>query len=298
MSKSHPELLLRYALFSRMAYLDYDITPEELSVLKHVSKISFVDKKEAQVWIFLDTLENELVISFRGSDSLGDILANFCIVPTKFMDDKKALGHVHLGHQTCYKIVRESILKTIQDQKPAKVTVCGHSLGGACATLCALDIAKVFRNASLQIQCYSYGAPAVGDRNFWKEILHLVPNTYRIVHSEDFAPFVPMIFFRNYTDQQELFIRLPTCDQELLREGEACSLAPGINEKHGFKHIIALKTEMHSKAKNYIRHHSIESYIGSLKRKLLKTTAQIKTPSKKHNPSIHRKFDQKCYIRI
>lgn len=44
------------------------------------------------------------------------------------------------------------------------VIVCGHSLGGALAMLCGLDIK--YNNPEKQVRVYTFGAPRVGNKSF------------------------------------------------------------------------------------------------------------------------------------
>jgi hypothetical protein len=309
---SQTKVLLRYALYSRLAYFDFDVTTDDLCVVgQHgcITKVKFIDKADTQLWIFVDNARDELVIAFRGSDSMGDILTNFCIIPDSFLVPNH--GTCHGGHMKCYKTVRNEIMMHVRDFVKSggkKVTVCGHSLGGACASICALDIAL---SSPLQVSCYSYGALAFADRKFCESLRHYVPQSYRIVHANDFAPFIPMLFYRHYDDSQ-------TCIS--------------ISTAHTHPYIINTDTPLssmpspfqtlHSKAMHYIRHHSIESYIAGLRRlsklnnashnhnhhhskhskpktprplayknltpPIINTLTLIKTPSFKHVASTHR----------
>lgn len=56
----------------------------------------------------------------------------------------------------------------------------GHSLGGALATICALEIAHRFKTA-ISLQTYTFGCPRVGDRRFANEYDRRVPFTFRFV---------------------------------------------------------------------------------------------------------------------
>jgi hypothetical protein len=70
------------------------------------------------------------------------------------------------------------------------VTICGHSLGGALATLLALDVAAntIFKNPTV----YTYASPRTGDNAFTVFYNHMVPNTIRIANRMDLVPKLPM----------------------------------------------------------------------------------------------------------
>jgi hypothetical protein len=70
------------------------------------------------------------------------------------------------------------------------VTVCGHSLGGALATLLGLDVAvnTIFKNPTV----YTYASPRTGDSSFTAFYDHMVPNTIRVANRMDLVPKLPM----------------------------------------------------------------------------------------------------------
>jgi Lipase (class 3) len=69
------------------------------------------------------------------------------------------------------------------------MTICGHSLGAAIATLLALDVGantKFAKPAS-----YTYASPRLGDPSFVDTYDQLVPNTYRFANRLDLVPKLP-----------------------------------------------------------------------------------------------------------
>ena len=73
---------------------------------------------------------------------------------------------------------------------PTSLTICGHSLGGALATLFALDAAA---NAKfLPPTVYTYASPRVGDPQFASTYDQVVPNTYRVANRLDIVPKLPL----------------------------------------------------------------------------------------------------------
>lgn len=71
----------------------------------------------------------------------------------------------------------------------ASVTVAGHSLGAALATLLALDLSN--GNTSLNPTLYTLASPRVGDLIFHHLFEHAVPSCYRIYNRLDIVPQVP-----------------------------------------------------------------------------------------------------------
>ncbi len=61
----------------------------------------------------------------------------------------------------------------------------GHSLGGALATLAAIDVRKAIPDAAhLSISCYTFGAPRTGNHAFAREYDDLVPDTWGIINDQ------------------------------------------------------------------------------------------------------------------
>ena len=79
-----------------------------------------------------------------------------------------------------------TIRQTIQfSQTHLLLASTGHSLGGALATLAAMDIRKACPDeATLDISCYTFGAPRTGNHAFAYEYNELVPDTWGIINDQ------------------------------------------------------------------------------------------------------------------
>lgn len=71
------------------------------------------------------------------------------------------------------------------------LVICGHSLGGALATMLALDVAA---NTSMgqNLAAYTYASPRTGDPSFTDTYGQLVPNSFRIANRFDLVPKLPL----------------------------------------------------------------------------------------------------------
>lgn len=65
-----------------------------------------------------------------------------------------------------------------------EVLLTGHSLGGALATLAAYDIRMHLNVPPCKIDCYTFGAPRVGNYAFAYDYNALVPNTWHIINDQ------------------------------------------------------------------------------------------------------------------
>ena len=141
------------------------------------------------------------IIAFRGTQTQIEWWRNLQATQRKYFDPKtkQQYGKVHQGY---LKIVREQInsalieaVKQLDPNIPCYIT--GHSLGGAVATLSAIEIALLVPEIREQIQLYTYAAPRIGDRDFAQAHSQLIPNSYRIVNLSDSVPLVPPIKIQN-----------------------------------------------------------------------------------------------------
>ncbi|ETW06678.1 hypothetical protein H310_02860 [Aphanomyces invadans] len=99
---------------------------------------------------------------------------------------KRRYPWVHEGFWTAYQTVAATVLAAIESlhhECPRPVYVTGHSLGGALAILCSLDVALKW--GSTQVACTTFGCPRVGGNAFKKLFNALVPTTFRFVNGRD-----------------------------------------------------------------------------------------------------------------
>ena len=160
-----------------------------------------------------------VVVAFRGSQSLKSFLIDLqSVVSVQYKNVSGAT--VGLGFLKEWEALLPQVLPEVQKlmvQFPTySVWVTGHSLGGAVATLCALDIKSVL---NVDPNVYTYGAPRVGNKGFAQFYDLLVPNTFRIVNGHDLVPRVPIIALGFYHVSTEVWetpseCRYPQREQE------------------------------------------------------------------------------------
>jgi len=140
----------------------------------------------------------DVVIAVRGTQGYMEWIhdAQFLLVPCPFMS---SAGNTEDGFTSMYRSMRigeDPTSNTVtQAMTPASfkrpvtsVTICGHSLGGALATLLALDVAV---NSPFFPTAFTYASPRTGDPQFVRTYNHLVPNTVRIANRLDVVPNLP-----------------------------------------------------------------------------------------------------------
>ena len=97
----------------------------------------------------------ELIVVFRGSQTNSDWLSNATIA----MEAGPAGSTVHVGFNGIYKSLRDELGREIAAARPEAVHFVGHSLGGALASLAAMDF---IAGGQVPGYLYTFGAPRVG----------------------------------------------------------------------------------------------------------------------------------------
>lgn len=79
----------------------------------------------------------------------------------------------------------------------ANILVTGHSLGGAIATLAALELRIIYGNS---VHLINFGSPRVGNKSFANKVNELFngDNSFRVTHDNDPVPSVPFKLFWDF----------------------------------------------------------------------------------------------------
>ena len=152
--------------------------------------------------IFQAPATGEAVIAIRGTEGIKEWIqdAKFLLKPCTLV---AGAGNTEDGFTDVYKSMAigtaagsasvTTALATLPWAAPVtSLTICGHSLGGALATLLALDIAANAAAPFNNPAAYTYASPRTGDTQFVNTYNHLVPNSTRIANRVDLVPKLPM----------------------------------------------------------------------------------------------------------
>ena len=139
-----------------------------------------------------------VVIAIRGTEGIMEWLYDgaFWQQPCPFL---RGSGNTEDGFTDIYKslCVDDQLttslrqgLTTLKFDKPIQsVTICGHSLGGALATLLALDVGA---NTAHLPAVYTYASPRTGDQLFASTFNSVIKESYRIANQLDIVPKLPI----------------------------------------------------------------------------------------------------------
>ncbi|XP_047945091.1 uncharacterized protein LOC125191729 isoform X2 [Salvia hispanica] len=179
-------------------------------------KICFLDNAESdtQVAIWRDLERRRLVVAFRGTEQTRwkDVVTDLMLVPTGLNPER--IGgdftnevQVHSGFLSAYDSVRTRLITLIKQATGHRddnsiellptwhIYVTGHSLGGALATLLALELAssQLAQCGAIAVTMYNFGSPRVGNRRFAEIYNQKVKDSWRVVNHRDIIPTVPRL---------------------------------------------------------------------------------------------------------
>lgn len=140
---------------------------------------------------------NAIVIAFRGTQEhsiqnwIEDLYWKQLDISYPGMPDTM----VHHGFYNAYHMttIRTSVLNAVAKAQEfygdLDVIVTGHSMGGAMASFCGLDL-KV-SNTSQNVQVITFGQPRIGNAAFATYFGKTLPNTIRVTNRRDIVPHLP-----------------------------------------------------------------------------------------------------------
>jgi hypothetical protein len=144
---------------------------------------NFIEAAETQC--FIASTPVATLLSFRGTESVGDWLADLNTARTT-----RPYGVVHRGFYHAFTDVQSRIEQSLRTLPGRRLVVTGHSLGGALATVAAAEwlSSGAFEVASV----YTYGQPRAGNAA-WQQLLDakLGDRFARFVNDDDIVPRVP-----------------------------------------------------------------------------------------------------------
>jgi len=149
--------------------------------------------------LILQSPAGEVVIVIRGTEGIWEWVQDgrFLQVPCPFL---ASAGNTEDGFTAMYQSMQTGAVAgstTVVNALKAlvfpiavsEVTICGHSLGGALATLLALDVAANTKYTDPTV--YTFASPKTGNATFVATYNHVVPDTYRVANRMDLVPNLP-----------------------------------------------------------------------------------------------------------
>lgn len=138
---------------------------------------------------------NTIYVVFRGTTNLKNVLVDISFSKDRVWSDQSD-AKVHSGFGKSWKALSGQILDSINTARSrcsscTRVFFIGHSLGGAIATIAAVDYARQ-KPSSVSVQSLTLGSPRVGNDDFAEYAARMVPNSVRWTNGNDPVPHLPL----------------------------------------------------------------------------------------------------------
>ena len=180
--------LRRALLFAELAMVSYNDEAEATvaAAMAGFPDVTFYDRDGSQAYRFRN--DHDCVIACRGTepnewnDIRADANARSVLAET--------VGKVHRGFKTEVDDLWPMIETALMDNDQP-LYICGHSLGGAMATICA-GRCYLSHIESNPVELFTYGSPRVGDSRY---INYVNMDHYRFVNNNDIVTRVPPVLF-------------------------------------------------------------------------------------------------------
>ena len=180
-------------------------TPETIDWKKYkLTLVKWIEHKPSDTQGFVAIKNRTIYVVFRGSESKKDFQNDASIQKVPFIKEGEK---VHIGFKSSWEPVCEDVYVAISEGSERMVTVdnlvvCGHSLGGAVATLMAYSIKNRFYG--YHVECCTIGSPRVGNKVFKQNFDKSGIDSIRIVHNNDLVTHTPYIGFLHVNYQLRL----------------------------------------------------------------------------------------------
>ncbi|KAJ1292319.1 hypothetical protein BS78_02G383500 [Paspalum vaginatum] len=153
-----------------------------------------------QAFVGIDHNLNSIIVAIRGTqeNSVQNWIKDLVWKQLDLSFPNMPNAKVHSGFFYSYNntILRLAITSAVSKARKSygdiNVIVTGHSMGGAMASFCALDLAMKLGGDSVQLM--TFGQPRVGNAAFASYFAKYVPNTVRVTHGHDIVPHLPPYF--------------------------------------------------------------------------------------------------------
>ena len=186
-----------------------------------LSLVKWIENKKSDTQGFVAIKNKSIYVVWRGSESKKDFQNDASIDKVPFIEDGEK---VHIGFKYCWESVLgdtydaiDTALEDLQGEA-TYIIVCGHSLGGAIATLYAHSIKKHY--PEYNIKSVTIGSPRVGNKVFKENYDKSEIDTLRIVHNNDLVTHTPYIGFYHVNYQ----VRLDNNGNKLKRDTSLSAL--------------------------------------------------------------------------
>ncbi|MEM9826999.1 MAG: lipase family protein [Planctomycetota bacterium] len=248
--------LRRSLLFAELAMIAYNDPDEARRAADCIGlpQVKFFDRDGSQAYAFEN--DTDLVIACRGTepnewnDIKADANARSVLAET--------VGKVHRGFKTEVDDLWPILEKALIDNQK-NLHFCGHSLGGAMATICAgrCFLSHIDTNPH---ELFTYGSPRVGDKRY---INYVELNHFRYVNNNDIVTRVPPAWMGYRHAGYEVYLN---------RKGDIKKYGLILRRRDRWKGFLS---GLRGFRVDHFTDHSITNYIESIAREIAREDKRI-----------------------
>lgn len=187
-------LIERSVRLSKLAYTDGLCTNTAAAQDTPVIFLDGRPQADTQVYVWAD--RERMFVAFRGTSSAADVLSDVD-VRTVPLPELGGSVRVHKGFHTQFMAIKDLLWKHLHAQE--EVVFCGHSLGGALATIAAAVFAG--ERSGTVVRCFTVGSPRVGNSKFAQAFRAHVADSVRVFNENDPVPMVPISYRFQHVDK-------------------------------------------------------------------------------------------------
>lgn len=189
---------------------------ENLFSFRGKTGFEFISHEQAMGAIY--RRDNTIYVSYHGSHFLSDWFTDFNAQSVTAMDRHGFHGNLHSGFSNAVFSSYDSMLRQIKaaigatSVRDLDFIFCGHSLGGALATIAARQFSVLNTEESdrKRIKLVTFSSPPVGDSVFAANYKVDVPLALRFYHGGDIVPNVPEALFQHVGHPIKILFLEPT----------------------------------------------------------------------------------------
>lgn len=216
--------------------------------------------RDVQAHLLLAEEDRELVVAFRGTMNVRDLLDVFDLRPSSTRVEARGerVADVHRGFRNQFRAIEPLLTRdlgcarrTETGGRPVSVRFVGHSMGGALAMLAAAHYSSRF--PAWEMRSETFGCPPFADHRFasvMRDLDHVV-----VVHEDDVVPLIPM---------HPSYVHMPNTFT-LAADGTSCRCDEGSLEEKITCAAFVRKALGYGSYQVLVRNHGLMAYTTALK---------------------------------
>lgn len=173
-----------FANLCKLSYKDPNML--SYSNINCYNSSKFISNIETDAQCYIHTYLNNVYIVFRGTTSIEDWKHDVDTRSRKLFENVK----VHNGFYEQYNSIKNEIYRSIPFIGNRNLYIMGHSLGGALAYVCAVDIYSTTYNKNINV--FTIGSPRPGNKDFANYFNKNVKSSVRFKNKGDIITKLPL----------------------------------------------------------------------------------------------------------